>query len=133
MRAKLKNLLKFYYSAEGLNAALDGLISGLARASWQDDRGGEHAFERVCRVLEVKSELSGLWGELDGIISKLSEQDGRSLKRYSTLKGGIAACGERERRELHRALVKFRRHMGNLHERRAEACGLLGELIIFIR
>jgi len=124
MRANLKKLLRFYYSAESVNEALDGVILRLASSSWCDSFGGEHSFDKVNRVVEVKAELSGLWAELDGIISAMTESDRQSLERYLQLKTGIGALGEEERKELHRVLVKFTRRLGTLLERRSGAVKL---------
>lgn len=124
MRANLKKLLRFYYSAEGVNDALDGVISRLAFSSWRDPYGGEHSFDEVSRVVEIKAELSGLWAELNGVISAMTERDRQSLERYARLKTGIGALGEGERKELHRVLVKFTRRLGTLLERRSGAVEL---------
>ncbi len=124
MRANLKKLLRFYYSAEGVNEALDGVILRLAISSWRDAYGVEHSFEEISRVLEVKAELTSLWAELNAVISAMTEIDGRSLEAYANLRTGIGALEEGERRELHRALVKFKRRLGTLAERRSEAVKL---------
>ena len=114
MNVKLKRVLRFYFSAGSLNDALDGIITRLAATSWQDIYGGEHTFDRVNRIIAVKEELKSFWARLNGVMEKLPQKDVIALKLYSSLRTGVTALAEGERRQIHSALVKFRRKVGNV-------------------
>lgn len=109
MRARLKQILRFYFSADSLNKSLDAIIENIALNSWKEDYGGAKYFTRINGVLEVKGELSDFWARLDGVMSALTERDLTALKRYARLRTGVSRLGEGERRELHRVIVKFGR------------------------
>lgn len=109
---KIKILLRFYFSAGSLNDALDRLITHLAVSSGLDIYGGCAAYaECIFGIVEVKQKLSELWGRLDGVLQKMTERDRRTLRRYAALRTGVK--GE-EKREIHRAAVKFARRAGGL-------------------
>ncbi|MDE7257541.1 MAG: hypothetical protein K2N50_06280 [Clostridia bacterium] len=109
---KIKILLRFYFSAGSLNDALDGLITHLAVTSGVDIYGGGAAYAaRISDIVEAKRKLSCLWGRLDGILQKMTERDRQTLKRYAALRTGVNGG---EKKEIHRAAVKFVRRAGGL-------------------
>lgn len=114
MNVKLKRVLRFYFSAASLNDALDGIITRFAATSWKEFAGGEHTFDKVCTVIEVKEELEVLWARLNKVMEKLPQADLLALKQYASLRTGVTALSEDERRRIHSALVKFRRRAGNV-------------------
>lgn len=110
MKVQLKKLLRFYFSADKLNAALDGIIMQIAVKSGRDlYSGGEMYFERISKILSVKTSLEELWGRLDAVISNMTERDRVTLCAYALSRSGTARLGDMERREIHRALTKFSR------------------------
>lgn len=109
---KVKNLLRFYFSAGSLNAALDNIIMRLAMSSGLDVYAGcATYFSRILEVVEAKNELSHLWARLDGIISAMTGRDRAALKRYAAARVGLQGG---DKREIHRAAVKFARRAGGL-------------------
>lgn len=114
MNVKLKRVLRFYYSAGSLNDALDGVINRLAATSWKDVFGGEHTYDKVYTVIEVKQELNNFWVRLNGVMEKLPQTDFLALKKYASLRTGLTSLDELERRRIHSALVKFSRRARNV-------------------
>lgn len=109
---QIKYILRFYFSAGSLNATLDNIITYLAVSSGRDTfAGGEAYFDRISKLISVKRQLSDLWARLDKIIAEMTEKDRATLKRYAALRVGVK--GE-EKREIHRAAVKFTRRAGSL-------------------
>ena len=112
MRAWLKKILRFYYSAGSLNDALDKIIECVALNSWKDGEGV--CFCKVSEVIEVKGELKEFWARLDKVMTSLKEGDINTLKRYARMRRGTSLLSEEDRREIHRALVKFGRRAQSL-------------------
>ncbi len=110
---KSKRILKFYFSADKLNGALDALI--MAHAC-KFSGGGEKYAEKIIKIIEAKRELSELWNYLDGVIGKLSESERRTLEFYGNLRVGIRRLGGDRVREIKRATIKFRRHASRLEK-----------------
>ncbi len=109
---KIKNLLRFYFSAGSLNCALDNIIVRLALDSGLDIYKGCEAYAgRISEIVGVKQKLSELWWRLDGILRNMTERDRATLKRYAALRTGVRGG---DRREIHRAAVKFARRAGGL-------------------
>lgn len=109
---KIKVFLRFYFSAGSLNDALDKIITHLAVSSGLDIYGGCAQYaERISEIVEVKRKLSELWARLDGVLQKMTVRDRQTLKKYAALRTGVK--GE-EKREIHRAAVKFARRAGGI-------------------
>ncbi len=113
-KMKIKRLLKFYYSAERLNSALDNLMLKLALSSAQSDKSCEFYAEKIIAVGEVKRELAELWGRLDGYMRGLTERDKATLKTYAFARVGAKKTGGIPEKEIHRAAVKFSRRAAGL-------------------
>lgn len=111
---KRKRLLKFYFSVERINRALDNLITENALRSADHTRGGEYYAEKICSIICAKRELSLLWKYLDGIIEQFDEQEKTVLRYYGLCKKGGTALSENSRREVKRVLIKFARRSQNI-------------------
>ncbi len=126
MKVQLKKLLRFYFGAERLNAALDGIVMQLAVKSGRDlYSGGERYFERISKILSVKTSLRELWGRLDAVIADMTERDRLTLCAYASARAGTARLKEGERREIHRAITKFSRRAEGI----VSGCGNVYPLI----
>ncbi len=124
-----KQLLKFYFYAEGLNAALDELSLRYAVSSACDRYGWERYADRICALTEAKTDLGELWAFLDGAMSTVTEEDRRALAAYCGGAGqsargfGLFPRNEEEGggefkaegdggKAVHRSLMKFSRRVG---------------------
>lgn len=129
---KLKRLLRFYFAAEGLNQTLDKLIYACALSAMEGSKPCGYYAEKACSLVAAKEELCGLYSYLDGIFSTVTEKDVRALKSYA-----FCCCANRldesERRELHRATVKFSRRIVNFPPRFINACRIIGEYYCLLR
>jgi len=123
---KSKRLLKFYFSAESVNRALDNLITENALASAGYGRDGVYYAEKICALINAKRELSALWRYLDGVIGALSVDERAVLRFYGTLRGGTSKLSTQSRREIKRVTVKFTRRARAVG-RYAEGVRLVGE------
>lgn len=111
---KVKGILRFYYSAESLERAIDNLILKTACAS--GGRDGIADAEKVCALIGEKAELSRLWNYLDSAVAPLTERDKKSLEEYAAMRCGLSKLGCEERKEIRRALVKFTRRVRRLND-----------------
>lgn len=121
---KSKRLLKFYFSADSLNRALDNLITQNALSSGDCYYGGEFYAERILELICAKKELNALWRYLDGVISGLPENDINILRYYGALRGGTAKLSAETVKEIKRVTVKFTRR-ARCAERYAEGIRLV--------
>ena len=109
---KIKSLMRFYFSAGSLNRALDNIITRLALSSGQDVYAGcEEYFDKIVKVLSDKRSLGELWARLDGVMSNMTERDRAALKFYAAARCGVKGD---EKKEIHRAAVKFARRAAGL-------------------
>ena len=108
---KAKKVLKFYFSAEGLERYIGGLILKLACDFCGD---GDKAAERICSLIEEKRALSRLWSYLDGVIEKFSERERDTLKFYANLRRCANSLPEEIYRETKRVVTKFTRRARRL-------------------
>lgn len=155
-----KQLLKFYFYADGLNGALDKLAVHYAVSSADCAKGWDYYADKICALTEAKAELAELWAFLDGALSSVTEEDRRALKAYSVSAGRagrafarIAAGGgnggkQREvtaesadlaetagktgGKELHRSLMKFSRRVSGKIGRFSEPVKVLKEYYCFL-
>lgn len=107
---KTKGILRFYFSADSLNEALDNLIMRLACAF---DADGSKLSERLCRIVGEKCDLERLWAELDDILVSFSKEERAALKGYSSRRA-LRAEGERGR-FVKRTVIKFMRRARRLN------------------
>lgn len=107
---KSKQLIKFYFSAENVNRALDNLILNKALKSANYGRGCEYYAERIFALIDAKKELSRLWDYLDGVVSSLTEKERSVLKFYGGLRTGLSDLTLARAKEVKRVTVKFTRH-----------------------
>lgn len=116
---RIKTVLRFYFSAEKLNCYLDKLTVYTAVASGGDPLGGcERYADKIFALIEVKENLSAFWARLNSVLQSMTEKDRQTLRLYAALR-----CTPKweERKEVHRAVVKFTRRAGRLLERSAAA------------
>ena len=109
MRAK--RILRFYFSAEGIERHIDELI--LKRAC---DFGGEGAdiAEEICGLIGEKLALSGLWKYLDEVILKLTEDERNYLMYYAYLREGLKSQTTDVYRITRSTVTKFTRRARRL-------------------
>lgn len=107
-----KRVLRFYFSAECLNGALDNLI--LKEALRSESDLGEACAQRILKLIEAKCGLSLLWGYLNGVMQGFSAEDVAVLKGYAHLRCGIGRLAENERRITRRVSVRFFRRAKRL-------------------
>lgn len=110
---KVKRVLRFYFSADGLEKAFDNLIMSNACKSAQP-YSGERYVEKICALIEEKGELNELWRYLDGVISGIAAEDRCALESYALMRFGIKRLDEEKRREIKRAAMKFTRRARRL-------------------
>lgn len=118
-----KQLLNFYFNAEALNGAMDGLAMRFATSSADGVKGCGYYAEKICRVIEAKVAMGELWNFLDGVLSSVTQEDRRVLSLYSQRRGRVSrgehaagAISNEDEKALHRVLMKFsRRVSGRLH------------------
>ncbi len=109
---KIKHLMRFYFSAGSLDRAFDNIITRLALSAGQDTYAGcEKYFDKICKICEDRRKLSQLWARLDGVISNMTERDRATLKYYAAVRTKIK---DGDKKEIHRAAVKFARRAGGL-------------------
>ena len=109
---KIKRLLRFYFGAGSLDRALNNIIMRTAVAAGQDIYGGCELYaERMLAIISAKEQLSKLWFRLNGVICQMTVNDAATLKAYAAMRTG--ARGE-QKREIHRAVVKFSRRAFNI-------------------
>lgn len=116
----VKKLIRFYFSAGSLERALDTVTQKIAISSAYSEAGCEYFAERILGVIALKQDLSVLWGRLDAVISGMSARDTATLKRYGSLRTGVKKLPAEERKEIHRAVMKFTRRAEGLRRRCGE-------------
>jgi len=111
---KSKQIIRFYFSADEINKALDNLILDKALKSANFGRSCEYYAERILALIGAKEELSKLWNYLDGVISSLTARERAVLKFYGESRVGLAGLTPSCMREVKRVTVKFARHARNI-------------------
>jgi len=111
---KSKQIIRFYFSADGINKALDNLILDKALKSADFGRSCEYYAERILALIGAKEELSKLWNYLDGVISSLTARERAVLKYYGGMRVGLTGLTPSQVREVKRVTVKFTRHARNI-------------------
>ena len=107
---KSKQLIRFYFSADNVNRALDNLILDKALKSANSGKSCEYYAERITALIGAKEELSKLWNYLDTVVSSLSEQEKTVLRFYAGLRVGLSRLTLAQAKEVKRVTVKFTRH-----------------------
>lgn len=118
---KSKRLIRFYFSADKLNGALDNLIMKNACGT---ETNGEECVNKIIEIIEAKKSLSKLWRYLDSVISGLSEFERSVLKFYGIVRLPLKKLGIERQREVKRVIMKFCRRARFL-ERYEEGIGLV--------
>ena len=107
---KSKQLIRFYFSADNVNRALDNLILDKALKSANFGKSCEYYAERITALIGAKEELSKLWNYLDTVVSSLNEQEKTVLRFYAGLRVGLSRLTLAQAKEVKRVTVKFTRH-----------------------
>ncbi len=121
---KTKQLLKFYFYAEGAERAINNLITYIACSPFGDG-GTELAACKIIYLTGCKDRLSELWTFLDGVISRFGDER-EILLGYAS---GIYGCGDKRQK---RVLMRFRRRAAGA-ERFNEALSLLRKYAVYCR
>jgi hypothetical protein len=100
--------LRFYFSADSLNTAMNNLIEGCACLS-REEYDGLRCADKIIKLIEAKRSLSLLWGYINGVMEGLCEGDITTLCAYALMRTGISKLGESERKNVRRAVTKFTR------------------------
>lgn len=119
---KSKRLIRFYFSADKLERALDNLIITNAFKTGID---AEECAGNIIEIIEVKKRLGELWQYLDGIISGLSERERGVLEFYGRTRIPLSALDIPRRRAVRRVVMKFCRR-ARFTERFGEGVRLVG-------
>lgn len=109
---KCKRLLRFYFNAGALNKSLDNII--LKYACGGEERGVESCAQKMLDLIEVKRELGGLWGYLNGVIKNFGGRDMRVLKYYGLSRTGVSKLPDGCRLEIKRVTTRFCRKLRGL-------------------
>ena len=123
---KSKQLIRFYFSADNINKALDNLILDKALKSANYPGSCEYFAERILALIDAKKELSKLWGYLDGVLSSFSEGERSVLKFYGTLRTGVSKLSCARVKDIKRVTIKFTRR-ARFIERYGEGVRLVKE------
>lgn len=119
-----KKLLRFYFGADVLNAAIDNLILAEGCLSGRTVGRGENDAARLCVLVGEKAELCGLWKYLDGVMGGIGANERAALRLYAGMRCGLSRLDGDARREIRAAVMKFRRHARRL-DRWGRAVGLV--------
>lgn len=109
----VKRLLRFYFSADKLNCAIDNLIMHCACGSGKNCEDGEESAEKIINLISAKRNLSLLWGYLNGVMQAFGEEDCNLLMNYAYIRCGFSSLGEEEKRRFRRVAVRFSRRAKN--------------------
>lgn len=104
-----KRILRFYFAADKLNAALDNLICKYALNRDSGGRGCLFYADKIVGVIAAKDALNELWLYLDNVIKKFNSCDERVLKFYSLSRCGVSALDPSVKRDIKRVVTRFNR------------------------
>lgn len=128
-----RQILKFYFFADELNAVLDEVILRFAKSSADCFKGCAYYAEKIGEVIAAKSELGELWAFLDLAIGSMTEGDKCALYAYAigcTRTGGLSEEGARAE---HRAIMKLSRRVKDKLGRYARQVNVLREYYCFVK
>ncbi|MDE6442547.1 MAG: hypothetical protein K2L12_07355 [Clostridia bacterium] len=108
---KIKEMLRFYFSAEKINSHIDRQILKYACNPEVDALDGA---ERISALIDEKGKLKKLWAYLDGVAGGLKSEEFDALKSYSAMREGLKKLGGDEIKRIRSAGTKFMRHARRL-------------------
>lgn len=111
-----KRLLRFYFTVDNLDKALNNLITQKAISSAQYGPNGEIIGQEMCALIQVKQELSELWNYIDGVLKDFSEDELKTLCLYGTIRVGIKQLPSETQKKIRRVVTKFSRHAKYLNQ-----------------
>ncbi len=120
---KVKMLLRFYFSAQRIDAAINNLIFTQARAPSAFVGGGEAAMEKIIYLIADKDALGDLWAYLHQVMTAFV-QDEQVLRAYAFRRKREDALLTR------RVVMRFRRHAWG-YARFSEALKILPQYLAF--
>lgn len=129
---KSKQIIRFYFSADSLNGAMDNLITQNALSSAHYDKCVEYYADKICALIGAKQRLGELWQYLDGVMSEFAESERNVLRFYGAMRGGFSKLSAANRKEIKRVTVKFVRKAKSLG-RYEKAIKLVGEYYCLIK
>ena len=103
---KLKALLKFYFSADFLNAYLDGAVLKYA-LNYAGE--AEEIADLIFAVTLRKRALKALWGYMDNAFAALTDKEREALRGYARLRERV------EKNAKKRASAKFSRRAAGIN------------------
>lgn len=109
-KVKVKGILRFYFSADGLERAFENLIMKKACAPFAD---GLKNAERITEIIEEKTELENLWAYINSVMSGFSEEERGRLREYAARRSKQCICGEKA---VKSAVIKFVRRARRIEE-----------------
>lgn len=124
IKLKVKKILRFYFSCERLNEYIDKLMLKIA-CSWYDGLC-EVGADKICKLIEEKSELNKLWIYLDNVIKALPSTTVANLEKYAYLNVWLKRLPDCEYREMRRSvecLVRKLKRIDKFDNSVAIACG----------
>ena len=101
--------MRFYFTADKLDRALDGLILSITEKAAEGVRNCEYYADKICAVIEDKAELKKLWNYLNNVISEFGVKEAEILKFYALSHKSIVKLPENVRKSVKSAAVKFSR------------------------
>lgn len=109
---KLKALLKFYFSADFLNAYLDGAVLKYA-LNYAGE--AEDIADLIFAVTLRKRALNALWGYMDNAFAALTDKEREALRGYARLREGYNSLPREEKNAIKRASAKFSRRAAGIN------------------
>lgn len=104
-----KKILRFYFSADNLNDAMNNLIDKYAYGSVDNTHGCEYYADKVIELINKKDKLSLLWGYINGVMQGFSDYDASVLLAYSSMRVGISKLSKDVQKEIRRVVIRFSR------------------------
>lgn len=108
---KIKEMLRFYFSAEKINSHIDRQI---LKYACNPEVNVLEGAERISLLIDEKGKLKELWAYLDGIAGGLKGEELDALKSYSVMREGLKKLDGDEVRRIRRAGTKFMRRARRL-------------------
>lgn len=121
---KAKAVLRFYFSAEKLEGAIDNLILKTALSS-EESFNGEKCAEKIISLICAKQKLANLYGFLDGVLCGFDKEEIAVLRSYSLMRCGISKLTDERIKLIRKLTVRFSRRAKNGIARHADGLKLI--------
>lgn len=110
----IKQLIKFYMSADSLNAVFDNIIMNAACSSAYCPGEGQTVADKIITYIDEKNKLSVLWEYIDKVFNSFTEEEKEVLENYGRLRTGLSRFDNETVKEIKRVTIKFKRRLRNL-------------------